>query len=311
MAAMTAVGSHLFDSAAHPSPDAIKKAGGVGFIGYISTPGNPKNLTREYCHALRQADLDVVVVFETTATRPLGGAPAGHADAISGRSQLEALGAPPHAGLYFAVDFDPAGASQLQAIREYFAAIRAGLGPHPEGGYGGIETVAALGVHQLCALRWQTGAWSAGKLAKDAQLYQRINQVTVGGVTCDLDVVLSPGYGGWDTKTIATPGGSPTRRNPHTAPTRVISYPPPRNHPGDTRTIGGHFMQVGDDVRWVQWAVHGLEFDGSGIDGEAGPATDKGIRAFQHGHHDMHGRPLAVDGVVGDLTRWALEQVKH
>jgi peptidoglycan hydrolase-like protein with peptidoglycan-binding domain len=43
------------------------------------------------------------------------------------------------------------------------------------------------------------------------------------------------------------------------------------------------------------------------VDGDFGQKTYEAMRAFQSQHLDAHGRPLVVDGKVGPLTWWALE----
>lgn len=45
-----------------------------------------------------------------------------------------------------------------------------------------------------------------------------------------------------------------------------------------------------------------------GADGEFGAATEKAVREFQQDHTDENGSPLAVDGVIGKKTWWALDQ---
>lgn len=57
----------------------------------------------------------------------------------------------------------------------------------------------------------------------------------------------------------------------------------------------------GNGVRWVQYMLvkHGYHLD---IDGIFGPKTDEAVRAFQ-----ADNPPLAVDGIVGPLTRAKME----
>lgn len=45
-----------------------------------------------------------------------------------------------------------------------------------------------------------------------------------------------------------------------------------------------------------------------GIDGDFGTATEKAVKEFQTAHDGPDGRALAIDGVVGPATWWALEQ---
>lgn len=56
---------------------------------------------------------------------------------------------------------------------------------------------------------------------------------------------------------------------------------------------------VGDNVRFVQWAV------GVPVDGQFGKQTQYAVKQFQHYHH------LTVDGIVGPQTISALRGVTH
>lgn len=47
-----------------------------------------------------------------------------------------------------------------------------------------------------------------------------------------------------------------------------------------------------------------------GIDGEFGTETYRAVRAFQSQNLDQHGQPLVVDGKVGELTLWSLNNPK-
>lgn len=58
----------------------------------------------------------------------------------------------------------------------------------------------------------------------------------------------------------------------------------------------------GNDVRWVQWQLteRGYSVGASGIDGDFGANTERGLKAFQ----EVEG--LEVDGICGPITRKAL-----
>lgn len=51
----------------------------------------------------------------------------------------------------------------------------------------------------------------------------------------------------------------------------------------------------------------GYDLGRFGIDGDFGYATEEAVKAFQRQHTDENGRPLAVDGIIGQSTWYALD----
>lgn len=54
-------------------------------------------------------------------------------------------------------------------------------------------------------------------------------------------------------------------------------------------------------------ANKGYSLGSCGVDGDFGTATEKAVKAFQKTHDGPDGRALAIDGVVGPATWWALQ----
>ena len=88
-------------------------------------------------------------------------------------------------------------------------------------------------------------------------------------------------------------------RNPYPKPTKLLKK-----------------GSKGSGVKWVQkqFALNGygtVLVDGRPkdvhVDGDFGPITLAAVKAFQRAHRDAQGRALAVDGIVGKLTRNALD----
>ena len=65
----------------------------------------------------------------------------------------------------------------------------------------------------------------------------------------------------------------------------------------------------GAEVRELQEILRELDYD-IAVTGVFDNTTYKAVRNFQSRHLDKHGIPLEIDGVVGDLTRWALRNPK-
>lgn len=180
------------------NPTALKAAGKHFAVRYLSTAGNPKNLTAAEARGLHAAGMDVAMVFETSGT-DMRGATArsnGIADATSAAQQAKALGAPSSAALYFAVDFD-AQPADMPAVLAYFSGAVAAVGHDRVGGYGSIRVVKALLDGKVCKYGWQTYAWSEGAWDARAQLRQYENGVSVAGMKVDLDHSTAPDYGQW------------------------------------------------------------------------------------------------------------------
>jgi hypothetical protein len=175
------------DFVSGPTP-AQDKAAGIKFVmRYISTAGNPKNITKAELAALRHAGIQVGLVFETTGKTFLGGMAAGRADAKLAQAQVAALGYPT-AVVYFACDIDPHG--HEAAVVAYLRGAASILGHDRCGVYGGYAAVKAALDAKACKFAWQTYAWSYGKWDARARLRQVQNGVHVAGHGVDIDTAL-------------------------------------------------------------------------------------------------------------------------
>ena len=173
------------------------KAGVTFACRYLSTPGNPKNLTAEECRSLFRAGIDVVTVFETTAMRALDGRTAGAHDAYAAEQQLKGLPAPgQQAVVYFAVDFDARPQDQ-EAINDYLRGAASVLGAERVGVYGGYWVVKRCLEAGIVVYAWQTYAWSGDQWHPGAQLRQWKNGVKLDGCDVDLDHALKADFGQW------------------------------------------------------------------------------------------------------------------
>lgn len=179
---------------------------------YASTPGNPKNLTGGEATALTTSGVNIVSVFETTATRALDGHGAGMADYAAAVEQHRALGLPVGRPIYFAVDFDMTPA-QWPAVRDYFHGLNDAAGLEPIGVYGGLAAVTEVFNAGLVRYIWQAAAWSGGQWHPASNIRQATQQINVNGQQVDLDWAYTADYGQWfytyteDTVNIQLPAG--------------------------------------------------------------------------------------------------------
>lgn len=176
-----------------PTGSALKSAGVTFVCRYLSTPGNSKNLSSTEARRLSDAGIDIVVVFETTASRALAGYGSGAADASSALRQARALGMPANRPIFFAVDFDTGGSPSR--VDSYFDGIASVLGKSGSGPYGSYEVCAHL-LARGFKYAWQSYAWSGGKWSK-AQLQQYSNDHTLAGTSCDYDRAMATDFGQW------------------------------------------------------------------------------------------------------------------
>lgn len=171
-------------SDADPTPSTIRGHGYVGAGRYIALGTSNKHLEHAEVRALHAAGLGIWVIGEGLANRATAGHAAGVTDARAVLAAANALGVPKACPLFLAVDFDAAP----DAVRPYFEGAKTVLGKRL-GVYGGIRVT--MGLRDLCDWRWQTAAWSGGRLDPQAHIYQRVKMTNpISG--CDENVICRP-----------------------------------------------------------------------------------------------------------------------
>jgi hypothetical protein len=178
-----------------PSIETMKAAKVRFACRYLShTPG--KNLTPDEAKRLSANDIDIVVVWETTANRALSGRDGGKVDALNADAQAHACGMPADRPIYFAVDWD-AVASQQDEINAYLDGAASVLGRDRVGLYAGFYPIKRAFDAGKIKYGWQTYAWSGGKWDSRAQLQQYRNGVNLGGSDVDYDRAMDADFGQW------------------------------------------------------------------------------------------------------------------
>lgn len=161
-------------------------------IGYVSTLGNPKNITRMEYANLVAAGLRVGLVFETYAGRALDGLVAGQQDGelvedqLDGRAGFEGLPLHTRRIVYQAVDRAVA-ADSMSLVLDYFRGVGMVRPVSQIGVYGSYDVCSAVRDAGLARYFWQTGAWSQGQWSPDFHIIQRARQILIGSVLCDVD----------------------------------------------------------------------------------------------------------------------------
>lgn len=169
-------------------PAALKKAGVVLVMRYVSTPNNPKNITKSEYQALTAAGIQVGLVYETSAGWMLGGYNAGVSAAQSARKQATAVGYPSWQRIWYAADLDLTKNSIPVVLDALHGCSDASGSKNLVSVYGEYDMVEAAFSSGYPA-PWQTEAWSQGRRSSHAPLFQTVQQTTCGGVQVDINEV--------------------------------------------------------------------------------------------------------------------------
>ncbi|THF78085.1 DUF1906 domain-containing protein [Cohnella fermenti] len=158
-----------------------------------------KRLTKTEADAITAAGMQIVSVYETTASRPKGGAAYGKADGAAALAEAQTIAQPKGSAIYFAVDYD-AQPADYDAIEAYLRAAAAQIPGYEAGVYGSYAVIEEMHKRGACPHFWQTYAWSKGKVSSYANIYQYQNGTSVAGVSLDLNRSYG-GEGWWNTNT--------------------------------------------------------------------------------------------------------------
>lgn len=179
-----------------PGVAALKRAGVKFVCRYLSHDTTGKNLTRAEADDLSGAGIWLVVVWQTTKSRPLAGRSAGEADARDAARQAETCGMPGDRPIYFAADWD-ASPGQQDEINAYLDGAASVIGRGRVGLYAGHGPMKRAFDAGKISYGWQTYAWSGGRWEARAQLQQYSNEHTLNGAAVDYDRAVASDYGQW------------------------------------------------------------------------------------------------------------------
>lgn len=186
--------------------EAHMNAAGVRFVArYASDPGNPKNITAAEAAWHRGAGRDIVIVYERTARRALGGSALGYHDAESGSLQTIGAGGPHDAVLYLAADWDVSPA-EVPPVLDYLRGAGAALNIERVGVYGGRRIIAAAKAAGVAGYFWQTLAWSWNSQRHETdwvpgvhiQQYAIDKPIRPGGANVDFNRAMTADFGQWE-----------------------------------------------------------------------------------------------------------------
>lgn len=189
------IGVAIDYSAGLPGALAIKQAGYLGAVRYIGFPDRPKCTNRGELADFTAHDLGMALVFQNTTTDWQRGFTAGQANGRRGRDHANAIGFPAHRPIYMAIDRDIVYTDQFATVIEYLRGAGTTLGgPAATGVYGEADVIDRAREAGVATWFWQTAAWSRTRRTA-ANIYQKIGTVTVGGIACDVNEILTPDWG--------------------------------------------------------------------------------------------------------------------
>ncbi|WP_206486786.1 DUF1906 domain-containing protein [Rhodococcus sp. KRD162] len=195
-----------------PSASAIKAAGHLGAVRYVSDRrpdakwmiGKP--MLKNEADALTSAGLEVVSNYQfgkgaTSDWR--GGYAAGVKHAERGLELHLAAGGPTDRPIYVSIDDNPTAVEFATAIAPYLVGWQSVIGAENTGIYANSPTIELASVAGLGQWFWQHN-WGTPKgfVHPAAHIHQiRIDKDFVGGVTVDINNVLKEDYGQWSKST--------------------------------------------------------------------------------------------------------------
>lgn len=191
-----------------PDPDAIRAAGHVGAIRYVSDrrPGAEwmigKPMLADEASALTAAGLEVVSCYQfgKAATADWrGGLEAGKRHAARGLELHRAAGGPEGRPIYASIDDNPTSIDIVTKVVPYLLGWESVAGRENTGVYANSGTIDHLLVAGIGTFYWQHD-WGTpeGYVHPAAHLHQfEIDKRAVDGVGVDLNAILKDDYGQW------------------------------------------------------------------------------------------------------------------
>lgn len=204
------LGTVLDYAAGVPSAQAIKDAGHMGAVRYVSQPrpgteswmlGKPVKL--EETEALADLGLQTASVYQLGKAGSadwLDGAAGAATHAPQAIALHKAAGGPAGRPIYVAIDDNPTRAQYDNQIRPYLEAFRVALHGtgHQLGIYGNYDTIDWAIADGLGEFFWMHNWGSNGRVHPHTTMHQvRIDQDTVDGVGVDINEVYAEDWGQW------------------------------------------------------------------------------------------------------------------
>lgn len=193
-----------------PSPTAIKRAGHIGAIRYVSNKrpgaswmtGKPVSLQETSANAAAGLPTASVYQFGRAETADWKQGAAGAAiHAPQAISLHKAAGGPTHRPIYIAIDDNPTREHYTQFIRPYLQAFSKALSVagYKTGVYGNYNTIEWASRDGIGTFYWMHDWGSNGKIHPKTTIHQlpQSRQQTIENVIVDVNEVYASDWGQW------------------------------------------------------------------------------------------------------------------
>lgn len=184
--------------AAHIAAATVGDQPVIGAKRYIGQPGHPKNTTAAELADFTAHNLGMSLVFEGGADNWRGGRAAGEVNARAARSHATKIGFPTDRPIDMAIDRDVVTAAEFDLVEQYLRGANGPLGAAElTGVYGEYDVMVRAFNTKVAYWFWQSRAWSGTpvKLFAGRHLFQRVQQIYVNNIQCDVNDVLRTDWG--------------------------------------------------------------------------------------------------------------------
>ena len=240
------LGTVIDFAGAVPSASAVKNAGHIGAVRYVSQPrpgteswmlGKPVTLRETTAMAALGLQTASVYQFGRAENADWLTGARGAATHVPQAIALHiAAGGPKNRPIYMAIDDNPTREQYVQKVRPYLQAAQAALkaAGYPMGIYANYGTIEWAIKDGLGSFFWQHDWGSGGKIHPRVNIHQKGGyQRYVGGTNCDINNVYTRDWGQW------TPGSTGNKVVPVDVP--VVQSKPsqsPKPQQGAQQTTG-------------------------------------------------------------------------
>lgn len=204
-----AVGTIVDFSGGVPSARAIKAAGHLGAIRYVSQRRPGAEWMKGKPVTLAETKANAAVGLKTASIYQFGRAD--NADWLNGAAGAaihapqaiaihKAAGGPTGRPIYIAIDDNPTRAQYENQIRPYLKAFSTALSAagYQTGVYGNYNVIDWCVNDRISQFYWMHDWGSDGKIHPRTTIHQKAkNQATIDGVTCDINTVYANDWGQW------------------------------------------------------------------------------------------------------------------